>query len=305
MRYERCRQCREEVIWWAFFVNIAQTIFKALMGLMSGSAGLLADALHSGADVVASAVTMFSIKMSSRPRDEEHPYGYGNIQYISSSIVGLILFFGSLFLIYESVVRISAGDVSAPSLVAAFAAALTIIVNELMFRYQNCVGTENKSPAIIANAWDNRSDAMSSVAVLVGIIFAVFGFPVADSLAAIGVGVLVAKIGIELNIEAVRGLMDSSVEIDVLKDVYAVVESTPEVEGVCYLRGRNVGEEIHLDVNVYLDSNMKVHQSDRIIEAVRQRIFTEIEHVRDVIIAVTPVKVPKGRRRAPIVVLAD
>ena len=87
MKFEHCKECRDEVVWWAFFVNIAQMTYKGLLGIMTGSAALIADAMHSGADVVASSVTMASLKISAKPADERHPYGYGNSQFISSSIV--------------------------------------------------------------------------------------------------------------------------------------------------------------------------------------------------------------------------
>lgn len=310
MRYERCKLCRDEVVWWALFVNIGLMFYKGAMGVITGSAALVADALHSGADVVATSVTLFSLKLSSRPPDEDHPYGYGNIQYISSSIVGLILFFGALYIMYESLHAILTGNLSSPNIFAMLGAGVSVIVNELMFRYQGCVGRENNSPAIIANAWDNRSDAISSVAVLIGIIFAVSGFPIADEIAAIGVGFLVAKIGIELNVDAVKGLMDSSVDIDVLKDVYRIAKEHPKVEGVCYLRGRNVGEDIHLDINLYVNRTLKVSESDMIAEEIRQRIFDEITHVRDVIVSVTPVETGKKprrgfRRKEPTPVMAE
>jgi cation diffusion facilitator family transporter len=265
---------------------------------MTGSAALIADSMHSGADVVASGVTMISVKMSSRPADEAHPYGYGNIQFISSAIVGLILILGALYLIYESIVKIATGTVLAPSGVALLGAVLSVATNELMYRYQSCVGRENNSPAIIANAWDNRSDALSSLGVLVGIAVAVAGFPVADNLAAICVGVLVAKIGIGLNVDAVRGLMDSSVELDVLRSVYDVANTTPNVVGVHYLRGRNVGEDLHLEVDVYVDGGMKVYESDVIAEAVRKRVATKVAHVSEVLVSVTPVET--GRRASRV-----
>ncbi len=288
MKSEACKACRDEVIWWAFFVNIGQTTYKGLLGAFSGSAALVADSMHSGADVVASAVTMASVKLSARESNEEYPYGHGNIQFISSSIVGLILFFGALFLMYESVMKIMDGDIAAPSIVAVLGAGVSVITNELMYRYQSCVGKENNSPAIIANAWDNRSDALSSLAVLFGIVMAVIGFPIADNLAAIGVAFLVAKIGIELNVDAVAGLMDSSVEMDVLKDVYNIARETPRVEGVHYLRGRNVGEEVHLEVSICVDGALKVYESDYVAEAVKRKIMSSVDHARDVRVLVTP-----------------
>ena len=288
MKFAHCKDCRDEVVWWAFYVNICQTVFKGILGLLSGSAGLLADSLHSGADVVASAVTMFCVKVSDRPADEKFPYGYGNVQYISSAIVGMILLAGAIFLMYESILKIISGNMEAPSLIAAVGASVTIVTNELMYRYQVCVGSENNSPAIIANAWDNRSDAMSSVAVLVGVVASVMGFPIADTLAAIGVSLLVGKIGIELIAESVKGLMDTSVDGDVLTTVWQVAKAHPSVHSIYSLRGRNVGEEIHLDVRLRVDPRLKIRESSAIAEEVKAQIKAAIPHARDIRLLVGP-----------------
>jgi len=288
MKLEDCKDCRDEVTQWAFYVNICQTLFKGTLGLLSGSAGLLADSLHSGADVVASAVTIFCVKMSDKPADEKYPFGYGNIQYISSAIVGMILLAGAMLLMYESVIKIMSGNLEAPSIVAAIGAAVTVATNELMYRYQVCVGNENNSPAIIANAWDNRSDAMSSVAVLVGVVASDLGFPIADTLAAIGVSLLVGKIGVELIGEAVKGLMDSSVDVEILETAWRVTMDTPQVHSIYFMRGRNVGEEVHLDIRLRVDPNLLVKDSTRIAEMVKTRIQQEIPHARDVRLFVSP-----------------
>jgi cation diffusion facilitator family transporter len=298
MKSPRCRTCREEVVWWAFCVNICLTIFKGFLGLMSGSAALVADAMHSGADVVASSVTMASVKLSSKPADERYPYGYGNVQFISSSIVGLILIVGALFLMYESVVKIMTGDIVTPSIFAVLGAAVSVITNETMYRYQSCVGKENNSPAIIANAWDNRSDALSSVAVLVGIVTAITGFPVADNLAAICVAVLVAKIGVELNIDAINGLMDSTVEADVLSSAFKAARDTPQVQYIHHLRGRNVGEDVHLDICICVDGDMKVYESDFVAEAIKNKILATVAHVSDVQVSVMPMNKSTNPARA-------
>ncbi len=288
MKSEYCRTCRDEVIWWAIAINIAQTTFKGLLGLMTGSAALVADSIHSGADVVASTVTMISVKVSKRGSNDDYPFGFGNVQFISSSVVGLILIFGALYLMYESVLKMMTGDISPPSIVAVLGAVISIATNELMYRYQFCVGTENNSPAILANAWDNRSDALSSVGVLIGIVIAVLGFPIADVLAAFVVAILVARIGIELNIDAMNGLMDSSVEVDVLAEVYAIAKNTAQVEEVQYLRGRNVGEDIFLDICLCVNGNLKVFECDLIIDAVKTKIFKEVGHVKDIQITAIP-----------------
>ena len=302
MKFEHCRDCRNEVVWWAFLVNIGQMTYKGLLGMMTGSAALVADAMHSGADVVASGVTMASLKLSSRPADDKHPYGYGNIQFISSSIVGLILIFGAIYLIYESISGIMAGDISEPNPMALLGALVSAITNELMYRYQGCVGTENNSPAIMANAWDNRSDALSSVGVLVGIGIAVMGFPIADNLAAVVVGFMVIHIGIELNQDAISGLMDSSLDIEELKQIYDLAQEVDGVLGVVYLRGRHVGEEMHLDLNVHVDKGLTVREGDQVVQWVKEKISYEMEHIHDIRVSLTPAQVMKGsqaRKHAP------
>ncbi len=295
-KFEHCRDCRDEVVWWAFLVNIGQMTYKGLLGMMTGSAALVADAMHSGADVVASGVTMASLKLSNRPADDKHPYGYGNIQFISSSIVGLILIFGAIYLIYESVSAIIAGDITEPNPMALLGALISALTNEIMYRYQSCVGTENKSPAIMANAWDNRSDALSSVGVLVGIGIAVMGFPIADNIAAVVVGFMVIHIGIELNQEAISGLMDSSLDIDELKEVYDLAQEVDGVIGVVYLRGRHVGEEMHVDLNLYVDKGLTVKEGDQIVRWVKEKIEYGVEHVHDIRVSLTPAQVVKGSK---------
>ena len=298
MKFDHCRDCREEVVWWAFGADICMTVFKGVLGLLSGSVALVADSLHSGADVVASAVTQFSVKFSDRPADEKYPYGYGNIQYISSSIVGMLLFFGASFLLYESVLKLISGHFEAPSIFAALGAAVTVVTNELMYRYQVCVGNENNSPAIIANAWDNRSDAMSSAAVLVGVLASVLGFPIADTIAAIGVSLLVGRIGIELIIKAVDGLMDTSVDQEMLQAVWQLTLDTPRVHSIYFLRGRHVGEDVHLEIRLRVDPAMKVKDSTLVAEAVRARIQDAIPHARDIHLFVSPAPVAALPARA-------
>jgi len=293
MKFEECRSCRDEVVWWALAVNICQTTYKGLLGAMSGSAALIADAMHSGADVVASGVTLFSLKLSAKPADEKYPYGYGNIQYISSSVVGMILIIGALYLIYESAIKVFTGNAEPPNMVAILGAAVSALTNEIMYRYQNCVGTENKSPAIIASAWDNRSDAISSLAVLVGITIAVLGFPIMDAIAAIAVGFLVIRIGIELNMEAIYGLMDTTIEVDDLKSVYHIALETNGVHGISMLRGRNVGEDMHVEIEVYIDKDLKVFEGDLIAKAIVDKIMEEEKHVKDVFVSLAPIDLGK------------
>jgi cation diffusion facilitator family transporter len=292
MNSDLCRVCGDRVVWWGMAANTTMMIFKATLGLVAGSAALVADSMHSGADVVADWVTLFSMWVSKRKPDDDYPYGLGNIQFISSAVVGLILFVGAAAWIYESVDTILEGHPQAPTMLAAIGALVSIVTNEIMYRYEICAGRKNNSPALIAVAWDNRSDAISSSGVLIGIVVAIAGFPIADNIAAIFVALMVAKIGIDLNVSAVKGLMDSSVETETLEMVFRLAAETPRVQGIRFLRGRNIGEDIHLDINVYLDGSCRVYESDFIAQAIRDKIFSTIQHVKEIRVGVTPAPTP-------------
>ncbi|MBF0240553.1 MAG: cation transporter, partial [SAR324 cluster bacterium] len=207
MRFEACKQCRTEQGIHSFLVNLFMALFKGVLGVLTGSAALVADGLHSSADVIATSVTMVSVWISGKPASKSYAYGYGNIQFISAAIVGMILLLGALYLFVNATINIVSGLIESPNMLAVIGAIVSITMNQLLFHYQKCVGQENNSPAIMSNAWDNRSDALSSAAVLFGIIVAVLGFPIADPLAAIAVSLVIVKIAVELLIDAVNGLM--------------------------------------------------------------------------------------------------
>ena len=288
MKFDHCRECKTEVTWYSIFVNIFLVIFKGVLGALSGSAALVADSFHSSADVIASSVTMISLRISSQPADEKHTYGHGKIQFISSAIVGLILLVGAIFILIGAAKSLMAGNYAAPDKIALLGAAVSIMCNEFMYRYQSCVGKENNSPAIIANAWDNRSDAFSSMAVFIGIGFATFGFPIADSLAALGVSLMVIRIGVELISDSIDGLMDASPEMDDLQGIYRATRKVAGILGITYMRARTTGEDLHVEINIEVDETLKVYEGDLIVEVLKQKISQELEHVGTVQVFLTP-----------------
>ncbi|MBF0621332.1 MAG: magnetosome biogenesis CDF transporter MamB [Magnetococcales bacterium] len=290
MKYDYCSDCREVVTWYSIGTNIFLVIFKGALGVMTGCAALVADAFHSMADVIASGVTMISLRISNRPADEKHTYGYGKIQHISSGIVGLILLAGACVIMVNSVRDIILGQYDSPEHIAFFGALVSVFSNELMYRYQFCVGTENNSPAILANAWDNRSDALSSIGVMVGIVFATFlGFPIADPLAAIAVSVLVMRISTELLTESVSNLMDSTPEVLESEVIYKIVRKFPKVMGVNYFRARSLGQDLYVEIDVQVDDDLKVFEGDLIVEALKQTLNQKLDNIGEIQIVLSPV----------------
>lgn len=272
MKFPHCTQCRDEVVWYSVVLNVLLVCFKGSMGIMTGSSALVADAFHSSADVIASAVTVISLRISSVPPDADHAYGHGKIQFISSAVVGLILAAGALGLLVSSLISVMQGTYETPSRLAVLGAMISISCNEIMFRYQGCVAKELSSPAIMANAWDNRSDAISSVGVLIGLLFATFGYPIADSLASVALSLVVFRIGFELIVDAVKGLMDAMPDRSELEEIYRIAKQSPGVLGIAYLRARVMGESLHVDINVQVDGKLKVYEGDLIVDVLKDKI---------------------------------
>ncbi|MBF0350125.1 MAG: magnetosome biogenesis CDF transporter MamB [SAR324 cluster bacterium] len=282
MRFEACKQCRTEQGIHSFLVNLFMALFKGVLGVLTGSAALVADGLHSSADVIATSVTMVSVWISGKPASKSYAYGYGNIQFISAAIVGMILLLGALYLFVNATINIVSGLIESPNMLAVIGAIVSITMNQLLFHYQKCVGQENNSPAIMSNAWDNRSDALSSAAVLFGIIVAVLGFPIADPLAAIAVSLVIVKIAVELLIDAVNGLMDHSPDITELHEVYRVAESIEGVRGISSLKMRRHGEITLVDIGIKVPPDMRVYEGDLIALAVKVKVSKSMEHETDV-----------------------
>ncbi|MEO5340356.1 MAG: magnetosome biogenesis CDF transporter MamB [Magnetococcus sp. MYC-9] len=295
MKFPHCGQCRDVVIYYAIGVNSALMVFKAALGLMTGSAALVADSFHSGADVIAAIFVVISMKISNTPPDAEHAYGHGKIQFLSTFLVGAILAVGSFFLLLNSVLNVINGTFEAPNRIAVLGAILSIIANEIMFRDQRCVATELNSPAIMANAWDNRSDAISSTGVLIGLLFATFGYPIADPLASVALSLIVLHIGFELILEAIRGLMDTMPDREKLETIYRIAKQSPGVLGVAYLRARVMGDALHVVLNVQVDGRLKVYEGDLIVDVLKDKILRGLEDVRSEIqVYLTPMEVKPG-----------
>ncbi|MBT3820118.1 MAG: cation transporter, partial [Nitrospinaceae bacterium] len=187
------RRAREgqRVTWIGVWVNAALSLAKAVGGVLGGSQALLADALHSISDLASDAVVLFALHFSGEPADHQHPYGHGRMETIAAFGIGLILLLAGVYMLYRSL-----GDLWIPrpyslNFLALPFIVLAIALKEGLYWLTLRVGRRTSNQALIANAWHHRSDAISSIATLVGVTFALSGYWWADALAAAGVAGLV------------------------------------------------------------------------------------------------------------------
>jgi len=207
---KQCYWCAKHVGRVNLWANIGLLIVKLFGGIFGCSQALIADAVHSLNDVIIAILLIVGLKISSAPPDDDHHWGHGNIEFVVSAIIGTLLVCTAITITIVSMTSILRGDIYNPGILAVWAAAISVVANEIMFRHSLCAGEQMDSPAMIANAWENRADVYSSLAVLAGVFGARSGFAVLDPLAAIIVGIMIAKNGLKTLVSSVKGITDSS-----------------------------------------------------------------------------------------------
>ncbi|MBF0146043.1 MAG: cation transporter [Magnetococcales bacterium] len=269
-------------------VVAGQALFTGAIGFLTGSVALHAFALQFVGDLLAKSVSFIGIRASIRPPTEDFPYGYGKIQFLTALFVGLALLLGAVSFMAFNVIHLHEGMVSAPSGLAIPGTLLTAAVCELMYRYMSCVGRENNNLVITAAAWDNRNDALSALAILVGVVASKLGATWADHLAALAVSLLVIRAGLVIVTDAVKGLLDVTAPEHVLHEVEEVVGMVPEIRDRIDFRSRRLGDTWELDLRLGVDEGLSVtrlHQLE--IELIHQ-IYQHVPHTGHVHVSFVP-----------------
>lgn len=284
----KCIECSRNIVWQNVWVNLTLGIFKGIISIIGGSEALIADALHSLANAVMAGIIGASLKISNKPVDKEHPYGHGKAEFLFTAFVALLFMAGAVVLLITSVKSIIHGSRGAPKMVAAWAAIVSIITNEIVFRRTLCVSQKVNSLSISTNAWGSRTDAFSSIAALIGILFAKLGFRFMDSLAAAIVSLLIIKISITILQDAVGGLVDVSLPPEQVKTIQKIVASVDGVENISTIRTRQIGRLNWIDIEIELKAQSTITQADNIASQVKRAVSDGVEHIGNVIVYFKP-----------------
>jgi len=282
---KECYWCARHVGGINLWANLGLLIVKFLGGIFGRSQALIADAVHSLSDVIIAILVIVGLKVSSAPPDDDHHWGHGNIEFIVSAIIGMLLVCTAIAITVVSLLSIIQGDIYNPSIMAVWAAAISVVANEIMFRHSLCAGEQMDSPAMIANAWENRSDVYSSLAVLVGVFGARIGFTVLDPIAAIIVGIMIAKNGLKTLVSGVKGITDRSFDNKaMLSQIRILVLKEDGIVNVGKLRARKTGQKVWIDLEAIFKPEVKVAEVKKIIDSVRKNIIGKFERIGDVVI---------------------
>ena len=258
-------------------VNLALTVSQVFAGLLSGSQGLIADGIHSLTDLVADFVVLFANHHSAKDADEDHHYGHQRYETAASLFLGISLLVVGLGMLWSAghkiVNPITASQIS---ILALYVALGSLVAKELLFRYMLAVAERVRSSMLVANAWHARSDAASSLVVSVGIVGALFGFPILDSVGALIVGLVIVRTGWSFSWDALNDLMDRAVSEEEHQHIEKIILSTEGVLGCHDLRTRKMGDMILVDVHIEVDANATVQVGHDIALAAANQVKAEL-----------------------------
>ena len=280
--------------WISLVSNIVLTILKIAVGTIFHSPVLLADGYHNAGDVVASAAALTSMRISKRPADEDHPYGHGKAEVISSAIVALILGVAALYIAYESIQAFFSPPEKA-SMIAFITAVISLIVKQVLYLYTIRIGKAMNSKGLIATAYDHLADVYASLAAVIGIGLAMVGshyqillLSYGDPIAGLIVTVLVFRLAYEMGKEALDTLMEKSVEPEMLTEFRALILTVPEVKRIDRLRARELGHYKLIDLRIGVDGRLTIQEGHDIIRKIKQTSMDAHPDVDEVLIHLNP-----------------
>ena len=279
------------------FVNMVLFAFKLVAGLVGRSGAMIADAVHSASDFATDIVVLAFVRISSKPRDDDHKWGHGKYETLASLIIGVALFAVGVDILLDSAEKIKAvagGEVlPRPGVIAIVAAAISIVVKEVLYQYTVRRGRKLDSPSVVANAWHHRSDALSSIGALLGIGMAYFlgeKWRIADPIAAIVVAALIIKVSIDLCRTALAELLEKSLPKDVEAEILEIISATPSVYKPHNLRTRRIGSDIAIEVHIRVNGDMSVFESHEISKDIERKLRSRFGENTAVAIHIEPLK---------------
>jgi len=270
-------------------IDFLLAVLKLVVGFLAQSQALIADGVHSLSDLATDFVVLYAAKHSSRAADESHPYGHGRFETIATVALGVALMLVAAGIAWDAIERLFHPEqLMQPGLLALVVAVISVLAKEWIFHYTKRVADRLRSPMLAANAWHSRTDAVSSLIVIVGVGGTMAGLPYMDAIAAAGVALIIAWIGWDLAWHSVRELVDTGLEEEQLMAIRRTIQEVDGVQGLHSLRTRRVGADALVDVHILVEPHISVSEGHQIGEAVRIRLLQGHEEINDVLVHIDP-----------------
>ncbi|MDA3917722.1 MAG: cation diffusion facilitator family transporter [Deltaproteobacteria bacterium] len=286
----------QKITWVSLLVNIALSIIKFIIGIIGNSQAVVADALHSFSDTSSDFVILFGVKYWTAPPDASHPYGHQKIESFATIIIGLILLFVAGFIGYNGIVSLLQIDQSQHqnkavlSWIAVTGPLISIVIKEILFQITYKVGIETNSSSVKANAWHHRTDALSSIPVLIAVFASLINpnLIFLDHIGAIVVSAFIIKVGLEILFTSINDLLDSGISQDKITSFQKTVLNIHNVKGVHKLRTRKLANCIYIDLHLEVNGTMSVIEGHDISEEVKTILIAKDPKIIDVMVHLEP-----------------
>ena len=276
--------------------NMALLTFKFVAAVLGHSSAMMADAIHSLSDFITDLVVLVFVRLSAKPQDQSHDYGHGKFETFATFIIGLALVVAAVGIIVAAVLKVvrwaQGATLEAPGILALWAALLSILVKEVLFRYTAIRGKALESQALVANAWHHRSDALSSIGAAAGIGGAILlgsRWTVLDPLASIVVGAMLVKVAWDLLGPSFGELTDSSLPADMEQEMLDLIRGVPGVEDPHNLRTRRIGNRIAAEIHIRLDGTLSLSEAHEKASEVERRFKDRFGAQSHIIVHMEPI----------------
>ncbi|MCY6485199.1 cation diffusion facilitator family transporter [Clostridium aestuarii] len=269
-------------------LNLLLSIVKIFAGIIGKSNAIILDGIHSISDVLSTVCVIIGLKLANKPEDSEHQYGHEKIEPIISKLLAFVLVITALMIGNKAVNIILAKNYTTPGKIAVYAAILSIVLKEWMYRYTIKGAKKINSAILITDAWHHRSDALSSLGTLVGIVGARMGVAVLEPIASIIICLIIIKVAVEIYIKAANQLMDRAADkgtIEVIKKDILGVKGVIKIDD---LKTRIHASRLYVDVEIAVNKNLSVIQAHTIAEEVHYKVEDNIKKVKHCMVHVNP-----------------
>ena len=270
-------------------VNVLLLLFKFVAGIVGHSSAMIADAAHSLSDFVTDIIVIVFVKISNKPQDKSHDYGHGKYETLALTFIGIALMAVALGIIVKGALKIAAwanGEaLEAPGMLAFWAAIVSIVLKEAIFRYSIIKAKKLDSKAVEANAWHHRSDALSSIGTAIGIGGAIFlgeRWAILDPIASVVVGAFIVKVAFDLLKNGIGDLMEQSLPDQVEDEILKLASGVPGVSMPHDLRTRRIGNHYAIELHILMDGDISLkeaHDKASEVENVLKKRYGEETHV--------------------------
>lgn len=271
--------------------NTLLTIFKLAAGIVSHSAAMISDAVHSASDVFSTIIVIIGVRLANKRSDADHQYGHERLECVAAVILSVMLAATGAAIGFSGIKKIAAGGyigLSAPGRLALWAAIISIIVKEAMYWYTRATAKKINSGALMADAWHHRSDALSSIGSFVGILGARLGFPILDCVASVIISVFIIKVAVDIFRDAMDKMTDKACDKKTEDEIRRTVLAQRGVLGIDDLKTRRFGDKIYIDIEILADGNLPLIEAHEIAERVHSEIEAHFPTAKHCMVHVNP-----------------